>query len=141
AVLEGETIYLTDVPSDYVSITSGLGEGTPKAVLIVPLKVRDQIMGILEIATFSVFEKYKIEFIEQISENIATMLSSRKSIELTNQLLAEAREKTEMLTQQEEEMRQSSEELLATQEEMTRQRHELEAELMELRQQMNAQEK
>ncbi len=139
AVLEGETIYLTDVPKNYVSITSGLGEGTPKAVLIVPLKVRDQIMGILEIATFSIFEKHKIEFIEQISENIATMLSSRKSIELTNQLLAEAREKTEMLTQQEEEMRQNSEELLATQEEMTRQRQELEAELLELRERIQIQ--
>ncbi|NOS91584.1 MAG: GAF domain-containing protein [Cyclobacteriaceae bacterium] len=141
AVLEGETIYLTDVPKNYISITSGLGESTPKAILIVPLKIRDQIMGILEIASFSVFEKHKIEFIEQISENIATMLSSRKSIELTNQLLAEAREKTEMLTQQEEEMRQNSEELLATQEEMTRQRQELEAELMELREQIQLQNK
>ncbi len=141
AVLEGETIYLTDVPKNYISITSGLGESTPKAVLIVPLKVRDQIMGVLELASFSVFEKYKIEFVEQISENIATMLSGRKSIELTNRLLAEAREKTEMLTQQEEEMRQHSEELLATQEEMNRQRQELEAELTELRQQVYSQQK
>jgi len=139
AVLEGETIYLTDIPQNYISITSGLGESTPKAILIVPLKVRDQIMGILEMASFAAFEKHKIEFIEQISENIATMLSSRKSIELTNQLLAEASAKTEMLTQQEEEMRQNSEELLATQEEMTRQRQELEAELIELREQINSQ--
>ena len=141
AVLEGETIYLTDVPKAYISITSGLGESTPKAVLIVPLKVRDQIMGVLELASFSVFEKYKIEFVEQISENIATMLSGRKSIELTNRLLTEAREKTEILTQQEEEMRQHSEELLATQEEMNRQRQELEAEMTELRQQVYSQQK
>ncbi len=139
AVLEGQTIYLTEVPKTYVSITSGLGESTPQTILIVPLKTRDQITGILELASFSTFEKHKIDFVEKISENIASLLSNRKNVEITNKLLAEAREKTEMLTQQEEEMRQNSEELLATQEEMSRQRQELEAELLELRQQVYSQ--
>lgn len=138
-VLEAETIYLTEVPKNYVSITSGLGESTPQTILIVPLKIRDQVKGVLELASFSTFERYKIDFIEKISQSIASLLANLMNKEITNQLLTEAREKTEMLTQQEEEMRQNSEELLATQEEMSRQRKKLEAELLELRQQVYSQ--
>ena len=135
-VLEAHTIYIKEVPSDYVSITSGLGQATPRAVLIVPLKVRDEVMGVLEMASFESFETFQIEFVEKISENIATLLSNRKSSELTKQLLHESEERSEMLTQQEEEMRQNTEELQATQEEMIRQRSELEKEIAILRQRL-----
>jgi len=37
AVQESETIYVTDIPENYISITSGLGDESPKSILIVPL--------------------------------------------------------------------------------------------------------
>jgi methyl-accepting chemotaxis protein len=120
AYVEKETIYLTEVPEHYVSITSGLGESNPKCIVIVPLKINEMIFGIIEIASFTILEKYRVDFIEKIGESIATSISNAKVNEKTQKLLQESQQQAEMLRSQEEEMRQNMEELAATQEEMER---------------------
>jgi PAS domain S-box-containing protein len=117
---EGDTVYLTEVPQDYVRITSGLGDANPTSVLIVPLKVNDQIFGVVEIASFNVFHDYEMDFVQKIAESIASTISSVKINAKTHRLLEESQEMTEQMRAQEEEMRQNMEELQATQEEMQR---------------------
>lgn len=137
--IEGETIYLKDIPVDYVKITSGLGEATPRNVLIIPIKQKERILGVLELASFETVEKHKIEFVEKISESIASLIFNKQNASQTKQLLRESQERAEILSQQEEEMRQNAEELQATQEEMIRQKLELEMQIVSLKQKLELQ--
>ena len=118
--LEKETIYLTDIPNDYVNITSGLGESNPRSVLLVPLKTKDEIFGVIEMATFQVLQEFEIEFVEKTAESIALTISSVQNNIQTNKLLKETQNQAERMSQQEEELRQSLEEMQATQEESDR---------------------
>jgi len=130
---EKESIYLKEIPSNYVKITSGLGEATPRCLILVPLKVRDEVSGVLEIASFQLFEEHQRTFIEKVAENISSLIASRQNSSNTQKLLEESRLKAEGLAAQEEELRQGAEELQATQEEMNRQRSELETEINSLK--------
>jgi methyl-accepting chemotaxis protein len=125
-VQEKDTIYLTDVPQGYCTITSGLGEATPSSILIVPLKIEERVLGIIELASFKEFPPYEIEFVEKIAISIASTILSIQTNEKTLQLLAASRQQSEELKAGEEELRQNLEELAATQDEMGRSKKEIE---------------
>jgi hypothetical protein len=132
-IQENETVYLTEVPENYLSIKSGLGESKPVSILIVPLHLNENVYGVIELASFSVFENYKVKFVETIGESIATSVSKVKINLQTSHLLEQTRQQAEEMTSQEEEMRQNMEELRATQELSAIREEKLRKEIEELR--------
>jgi methyl-accepting chemotaxis protein len=113
--LEKETILLTDIPNDYISISSGLGGAKPGCVLIVPMLTNETVAGVIELASFKKFEQNQILFIERAAEALATAIISVKTNEQTKQLLIAAEKYSTELAAKEETMRQHLEDLNAIQ--------------------------
>ena len=126
-VVERKYIYLTEIPPGYIEITSGLGQSTPTSLIIVPLMVDDEVLGVFEIASFNTFEPYHIEFLKKVAQSIASTIVSVRVNITTTELLSKTQQQAEEMLAQEEEMRQNMEELQATQEESTRRTSEMQS--------------
>jgi methyl-accepting chemotaxis protein len=147
---EQDIIYLTDIPDQYITIRSGLGDANPRMLVIVPIKRDTVIEGVIELAGFNKLEDFELDFLKEAGESIAVALNTAKVNQRTNMLYVQSQEQTEQMRSQEEEMRQNMEELAATQEEMERtqseyqnaykqtktERDAFEKELIELRKQL-----
>jgi methyl-accepting chemotaxis protein len=119
-ILENDSIYISNLPEDYINITSGLGEKSPQYLLIVPFKFNNKIYAVVEIASFNEIEPYKQQFVEEVGNSIASTIATVKINIQTNKLLQELKVQSEELASQEEEMRQNMEEMKATQEDMSK---------------------
>jgi methyl-accepting chemotaxis protein len=114
-VLRKQTIHIKELPKNYLSIVSGLGASMPVELALIPLKVKDEVIGVLELGTFTKFGTRHIEFLEKIGERISTTLLSVQASQRNNDLLREAQVLAEQLQTQEEFLKQNMEELQATQ--------------------------
>jgi GAF domain-containing protein len=124
--LEGKSMYLTEIPPDFVAIRSGLGQTKPRALLVVPMKVEEKVLGVIEISFIKPVEHHVIGLVEEVANMLAVEINSILIAQKTKLLLEQSREMTQQLQAQEEEMRQNMEELMATQEEMQRRSQEVE---------------
>lgn len=130
--LEKQTAVLKRIPGNFIRITSGLGDAPPAFVLITPLKMDEQVVGVIELASFHEFDTHEVAFVEKIGESIAHTIISFQTAENTKVLLDESRQQTEQMRAQEEELKQNQEELQATQEEISRKYKALFSHLTEL---------
>ncbi|MEJ7643187.1 MAG: GAF domain-containing protein [Chryseolinea sp.] len=127
-----EIIYLTDVPKDYLKITSGLGEAVPRCVCIIPLLTDGKIYGVMEIASLHELGAAEMEYLKKIAENVGYALSSIEYVTRTELLLEETQKMAEELKSQETELRQNMTELAVTQEQMKRKKIEMDSLLSSL---------
>lgn len=127
---EKSTLYITDIPEDYIKITSGLGNANPRSILIVPLKVNEEVFGVIEIASFNEFEDYQVKFVERLAETTASTINTVKVNEQTKVLLEQSQESSEKMRTKEDNMEQ--EQLL-----MQEKFHDLEAHVDRLEKETN----
>ncbi|MGH8893464.1 MAG: response regulator, partial [Actinomycetes bacterium] len=118
AALERKPILLSQAPSDYIKVTSGLGEGNPVNVIVLPVLFEDRVLGVIELGTLSPFTAVHIAFLDQLMELIGVSLNAILASSRTEELLGESQrlaselqEKQAELQAQQEELRMSNAEL------------------------------
>jgi putative methionine-R-sulfoxide reductase with GAF domain/methyl-accepting chemotaxis protein len=102
--LEKYSVYMTDVPDEYIEIESGTGSANPRSVLIVPLKIEGNVLGVIELASFNIYEEYEIAMVERIAENIASSLANARINMQTAKLLEQSKDQEKLVVEQEEEL-------------------------------------
>jgi len=126
AALEKKPILLTNVPDDYITITSGLGEAPPRNILVLPVLFEGEVKAVIELASFLPFSQIHQLFLDQLAETVGVVINMISA----NMRTAELLEQSQSLTL---ELQSQSEELRKQQEELKRSNAELEAQATTLR--------
>jgi len=108
---EKQRILLTEVPSDYVRINSGLGESTPLNIIVLPVLFEGSVRAVVELASFSPFSEAHQTFLDQLPESIGLVLNTIEADTLTENLLKRSQSQAEELRAQQAELRESNEDL------------------------------
>ncbi|MGY2373072.1 response regulator [Pseudomonas sp. SDO524_S393] len=104
-------IRLDDVPVDYFKVSSGLGEGTPRSVLVMPTSDDDRVNGVVELGFLRPLEERDVELLELIAGNIGTSIEAARYRQRLQEVLAETQQLNEELQVQQEELKTANEEL------------------------------
>jgi HAMP domain-containing protein/signal transduction histidine kinase/CheY-like chemotaxis protein len=118
AAVERKSILLTQAPSDYISISSGLGEAAPTNVIVLPILFEDRVLAVVEIASFQPFSDTHLLFLEQVSETIGVVLNTIVATMRTEELLQQSQSLTQELQSQSVELQTQRDELERTNQEL-----------------------
>lgn len=123
---EKQPIEISEIPPDYVRISSGLGEAVPRALLAAPVLGPDgQVLAVVELAALTPFDARGRELVDNLLGPLAMNLEIFERNQRTRQLLDETRHQAEILEQQTAKLKASSDEMRKQQDELLRQREEL----------------
>jgi signal transduction histidine kinase/CheY-like chemotaxis protein/HAMP domain-containing protein len=131
--VEKKTILLTDTPADYIRIASGLGDAPPANIIVLPVLFEDEVLGVIELATFQPFSPIYRTFLDQLMRTIGIVINTIIANMRTEDLLEQSQRLTKELQVQQEELKRSNSELEAQAKSLT------ESELLLHRQQQELQ--
>src|SRR5439155_13411281 len=126
AAVERAPILVTEAPVDYIKVSSGLGEAAPVNIMVLPVLVEEQVLGVIELGSLREFSEVHQTFLEQVIETIGVVLNTIIATMRTEELL----EQSQRLTQ---ELQAQSMELQSQQEELRRSNAELESQAASLK--------
>jgi len=109
--LEKERILITDVPSDYVQISSGLGHATPLSIMVLPVLFEGEVKAVIELASFQRYSATHQAFLEQLTESIGIVLNTIEANVRTQELLKQSQSLAGELQSRQEELQQTNQEL------------------------------
>ncbi|MFF4825898.1 HAMP domain-containing protein [Streptomyces sp. NPDC001312] len=112
------TITVGELPAGYVTISSGLGQAVPTALILLPILFEDQVLGVIELASVTAFTPVHRDFLEQLREalgvNVNTIVANARTDELLDEsqrLTAELQARSAELQSQQDELQRSNAEL------------------------------
>jgi signal transduction histidine kinase/DNA-binding response OmpR family regulator/HAMP domain-containing protein len=109
--VEKQKILLTNVPIDYIRVTSGLGNATPANVMVLPILFEGQVKAVLELASFEHFNPTHQAFLDQLTESIGIVLNTIEANMRTEDLLTQSQSLAQELQSRQEELQQTNQQL------------------------------
>jgi HAMP domain-containing protein/signal transduction histidine kinase/DNA-binding response OmpR family regulator len=109
--LEKERILLTEIPSDYIKISSGLGEASPLNAVVLPVLFEGQVTAVIELASFQRFNEIHLTFFDQLTESIAIVLNTIAASMRTEELLKQSQSLAQELQTQQGELQETNQRL------------------------------
>ncbi|MDQ2663029.1 MAG: HAMP domain-containing protein [Candidatus Eremiobacteraeota bacterium] len=110
-VLERAPILLSDVPADYMSVVSGLGETRPASLMVMPVLFEGEVKAVIELASLDRFNEIQLQLFEQLTESIGVILNTIGASMRTEELLKQSQSLTIELQSQQMELQQTNDEL------------------------------
>ncbi len=134
AALERQSILVNQLPSDYLHVSSSLGETHPEALLVMPFMFEEHLKGVIEMGFLQEPDEIQFEFLMQAMSTIGIVVQTAESrtqlqilLQQSQQQAEELQTQTEELQSQQEELRQANEELQVRTLELERQKEEVRA--------------
>jgi HAMP domain-containing protein/signal transduction histidine kinase/DNA-binding response OmpR family regulator len=124
--LEMRKILLTNVPPNYVRISSGLGDAPPQSILVLPVVFEGQVKGVLELASFERFNPTHQALLDQLTESIGIVLNTIEANMRTENLLKQSQSLAQELSQTNQELQEKAQQLAHQNEEVERKNREVE---------------
>src|SRR6202521_821544 len=133
--LEKKCILVANAPSDYIHISSGLGEEPPLNIIVLPILFEGEVKAVIELASFNAFSSIHQIFLDQLSESIGVVLNMIMANMRTEELLQQSQSLTQELQNQSKELTHQQDTLKSTNTALERQALELEEKAKQLEEQ------
>ncbi|WP_327369543.1 HAMP domain-containing protein [Streptomyces sp. NBC_01217] len=111
AATEKRRILIESVPTEYITISSGLGSAPPASVVILPILFEDRVLGVIELASFSRFSEVHLAFVDQFVNTIGVSINTIIANSRTESLLSESQRLTAELRKRSDELQLTNAEL------------------------------
>src|ERR1700760_2613684 len=128
------SMVISGLPEGYVKITSGLGEASPTNLAILPILFEDQVLGVIELASFTTFTPVQTDLLEQFAETLGVNVNTILANARTDALLQESQRLTGELQAQQNELQRSNADLEDKAEQLARQNSDIETKNAEIEQ-------
>src|SRR5829696_8269 len=126
AAHERKPIRIVEPPADYVQVGSGLGRSVPRDIIVIPVLFEEQVLAVIELASFTPFSEIILQFLDQLTETIGVVLSTIIANVRTEELLEQSQSQSQELQEQSEALQRQQMELQATNEELQEKAEQLE---------------
>ncbi|HEY6403643.1 MAG TPA: response regulator, partial [Blastocatellia bacterium] len=110
-MIEKRRILLTNAPSDYIVINSGLGEGAPLNIVVLPAVFEEEVKAVIELASFNRFSETHMAFLDQLTESIGIVINTIEANTRTERLLIQSQSLATELQSQQDELKKTNERL------------------------------
>jgi len=109
--VEKKSILLTQVPPDFISVSTSLGEARQVSIVVLPVLFEGQTKAVIELASLEAFDEVNLTFLDLLTQSIGAVFNTIEATMRTEGLLAKSQQLTVELQARQRELQQTNEEL------------------------------